>query len=127
MKQYHKPYKKKVSSGSGGKRRKLRDKKLAHIGGVFVNTKVASEDQRTITRARGGLAKQKLKRAGYANVVTKAGKIVKTKILRVLESHNPEYVRGNVITKGAVIETELGKVQVTNRIGQSGVVNAKQL
>jgi small subunit ribosomal protein S8e len=41
----------------------------------------------------------------------------------VLESHNPEYVRMNIVTRGAVVETELGKARVTNRVGQDGIVN----
>jgi small subunit ribosomal protein S8e len=127
LEQYHKPHTKKVSSGSGGKKLKSHDKKLAHVGGIFAGTKVADEEYRITTRTRGGNTKQKLKKALYVNVVTKEGKIVKKKILRVVESHNPEFVRSNIITKGAIIETELGRVRVTNRVGQDGVVNGVQL
>lgn len=123
MKQYHKPHTKKVSSGTGGKRVKFRDKKLAHVGGVFAATKVADKDERVAVRGRGGTLKTKIKRALFVNVKAKDGKMAKTKILGVLESHNPEYVRQNIITKGAVLNTEVGKVKVTNRVGQDGVVN----
>ena len=64
----------------------------------------------------------KLKKAVTISVVTKEG-IKKAKVLRVLESHNPEFVRTNIITKNAVVETDLGKVRVTNRVGQDGIVN----
>jgi small subunit ribosomal protein S8e len=37
---------------------------------------------------------------------------------------NKHYIRRNIITKGAIIETELGKAKVTSRPGQDGVVNA---
>ncbi|MBS3067203.1 30S ribosomal protein S8e [Candidatus Micrarchaeota archaeon] len=123
MKQYHKPHTKKVSSGTGGKRVKFRDKKLAHVGGVFTATKVADKDERVVSRGRGFNLKTKLKRAAFVNVKNKEGKMSKAKILGVLESHNPEYVRQNIITKGAVLNTEAGKVKVTNRVGQDGVVN----
>ena len=123
MKQYHKPHAKKVSSGTGARRVKFRDKKLAHTGGVFTATKVASEDKRSVVRGRGGTTKTKIKRAAFINVRTKDGKIVRIKIISVEQSHNPEYVRQNIITKGAVLNTDLGKVRVTNRIGQDGVVN----
>ena len=122
MQQYHKPQEKKVSAGTGGRRRVFRDKKLAHVGGVFASTKVATKDVKSTVRSRGGKLKQKLKKAVTINVVTKTGS-KKAKVLRVLESHNPEYVRMNIITKGAVVETDVGKVRVTNRIGQDGVVN----
>ncbi len=124
MRQYHKPHTKKVSSGSGGKKRKQKDKQLAHVGGVFVSTKVAKEDYKITLRGRGKNLKQKLKKALYANVLTKEGKMLKTKVLRVLESHNPEYVRSNIITKGAIIETEIGKARVSNRVGKDAVINA---
>ena len=123
MKQYHKPHTKKVSSGTGGKRVKFRDKKLAHVGGVFTATKVADKDERVVFKGRGYTLKTKLKRAAFVNVKNKEGKMSKAKILGVLESHNPEYVRQNIITKGAVLNTEAGKVKVTNRVGQDGVVN----
>lgn len=122
MKQYHEPHRKKVSKGTGGRRGKARDKKLAHVGGVFVSTRVSETEVRQVVRTRGGNQRAKLKKAAVANVVTKSG-VKKAKILRVLESHNQEYVRMNIITKGAVVETDLGKVKVTNRIGQDGIVN----
>ncbi|RLF79472.1 30S ribosomal protein S8e, partial [Thermococci archaeon] len=37
---------------------------------------------------------------------------------------NRQYVRRNIITKGAIIQTEIGKAIVTSRPGQDGVVNA---
>jgi small subunit ribosomal protein S8e len=122
MDQYHQPFKKKVSSGTGGRRKKIRDKKLAHIGGVFTATKVSENDVRAKVRVRGGNTSLNLKKAGFVNVVTKDG-VKKTKITKVTESHNPEYVRRSIITRGAVLETELGKVKVTNRVGQDGVIN----
>lgn len=123
MKQYHKPHTKKVSSGTGARRVKFRDKKLAHIGGVFIATKVAETDMREVARGRGNTIKVKLKRAAYANVRTKDGKMVKTKITAVVESHNKEHVRQNIVTKGTVLNTQAGKIKVTNRPGRDGVVN----
>jgi len=38
---------------------------------------------------------------------------------------NKEFLRKRIITKGAIIETELGKAVVTSRPGQDGVINAK--
>jgi small subunit ribosomal protein S8e len=123
MDQYHKPYDKKVSSGTGGRRRKFNDKKLSHIGGTFPATKVAAKDLKVSVRGRGGIMNVKLKKASAINVVMKDGKMKKVAIKRVLESNNPEYVRMNIITRGAVVETELGKARVTNRVGQDGIVN----
>lgn len=123
MEQYHKPHEKKVKSGTGGKRLKFKDKRLCHAGGVFASTKVADRDLTVGVRGRGGRRRLKLKKAAMINVVLKDGKMKKVGIKRVLESHNPEFVRMNIITKGAVVETELGKVRVTNCVGQDGIVN----
>jgi small subunit ribosomal protein S8e len=122
MDQYHESTLKKVSSGTGGMRRKGRDKKKSHMGGVFTSTKVAAEERKESVRTRGGNARNRLKRAPFVNVVIE-GKCKKAKITAVTESHNPHYARQNIITKGAILNTELGKVRVTNRVGQDGVVN----
>lgn len=120
--QYHEPSGKKVSAGTGGRKRKFRDRKLAHIGGGFTATKVSEKEDRYLKRGRGGKPKVKARRAGFVNVLVE-GKTRKAKILSVVESHNPQYARQNIITKGAILNTEVGKVRVTNRVGQDGVVN----
>lgn len=123
MEQYHRSHKKKVGAGTGGRKRKYRDKKLSHIGGEFAATKVGDEkDVKSKVRGRGGSTGIKLKKATVVNFV-KDGKTQKAGIVRVVESHNPEFVRRNIITKGAVVETKVGKVKVTNRVGQDGVIN----
>ncbi|MEK6949175.1 MAG: 30S ribosomal protein S8e, partial [Nanoarchaeota archaeon] len=37
---------------------------------------------------------------------------------------NRHFVRRNIMTKGAIIETEKGKARITSRPGQDGAVNA---
>jgi len=37
---------------------------------------------------------------------------------------NPNYIRRNIITKGAVIETSEGRARVRSRPGQTGQVTA---
>lgn len=123
MDQYHRSHSKKVSAGTGGRRRKSRDKKLAHMGGVFASTKVSESDSKVSVRKRGGSKRKRIKKASMVNVVLKDGKMKKATIKKLLESHNPEYVRMNIITRGAVLDTDLGKVRVTNRVGQDGLVN----
>jgi small subunit ribosomal protein S8e len=120
--QYHEPTRKKVSAGTGGRKRKFRDRKLAHMGGGFTATKVSDKEDRYLKRSRGGNVKVKARRIGFVNVLAD-GKTKKAKILSVIESHNPQYARQNIITKGAVLNTDAGKVRVTNRVGQDGVVN----
>ncbi|HIQ51038.1 MAG TPA: 30S ribosomal protein S8e [Nautiliaceae bacterium] len=83
--------------------------------------------ERKIERVFGGNYKVRLKKEEYANVVIdkEKGIVKRTKILRVLENpSNREFNKKKIITKGAIIETELGKAVVTSRPGQDGVINA---
>ena len=50
------------------------------------------------------------------------------KIITVRENPaNPNYVQRNIVTKGAILETELGLVRVISRPGQDGVLNGVRL
>ncbi|MEM4389965.1 MAG: 30S ribosomal protein S8e [Candidatus Micrarchaeia archaeon] len=111
-------------SGSGGKRKKFRDVRRSEIGGPFTATRVGEADVRETKRVRGGGVKVKLKKASFVNVVISPGQTKRAKIRTVLDSPaNRHYARQNIIVKGSIIDTELGKVRVTNRVGQDGVVN----
>lgn len=130
MVQYHKQPKTKAS-GTGGKKRALRGKLLAHFGGFFSRThfkKEADKEVRETRRTKGGSAKQAGKIVLFANVSGQgaaAGKVSKARILDVKESpDNPHHSRENIVTRGAIIETDLGKAAVTSRPGQSGMVSA---
>jgi len=75
-------------------------------------------------RTKGGGVKRILLKTNVANISTK-GKSQKAKILSVFENKaDSQFVRRNIITKGAVIQTDLGKALVTSRPGQNGIVNA---
>ena len=113
--------------GTGGRRGRHSDKKLRYIGGVFTATKVGKSDVRALKNARGNYGKLKLKTAHFVNVLTRDG-MKKVPVRTVLETpDNRHHARQNIITKGAVIDTELGHVKVTNRVGQDGVVNGRLL
>ena len=115
------------TKGTGGKRGKASDKKLRFVGGSFTATKVGAKEIRKLKRARGNTAKVKLRTAKFINVLTKEG-MKKVAMRTVLETpDNRHYARQNILTKGAVVDTEIGKVKVTNRVGQDGVVNGKLL
>lgn len=129
MEQYHGPSKTK-SNRTGAKRKKNTDKKLLHHGRPSASTKVISDGEETkkSVRTKGGGAKIKLKRGKYVNTVMKDGSKKKTVIKNVLETpDNRHHARQNIITKGAILETEIGKVKVTNRVGQDGIINGVQV
>ena len=68
--------------------------------------------------------KRKLLSVNQVNVSTKDGKTVRATVKNVVENDaDPNYVRRNIITKGAVLETDAGMIRVTSRPGMHGVVS----
>jgi len=77
-------------------------------------------------RTRGRNQKIRIMTSDVAFVVDpKSGKTTKTEIISVVENQaNIHYVRRNIMNKGAIIETKIGKAKITSRPGQSGNINA---
>ena len=77
-------------------------------------------------RTKGNNRKARAKTIEVAYIVDpKNNKTTKTEIVSVVENKaNIHYVRRNIINKGAIIETKLGKAKVTSRPGQCGSINA---
>ncbi len=114
-------------NGNGKRRNKIRDKKRSEMGNYFIATKLAEADRVDIVRRRGGMEAPVLKNAGFANLLTKQG-YKKVAIKGVTDSpDNRNFARQNIITKGTMINTELGKAVVINRPGREGSINARLL
>ena len=108
---------------SGGKYVKQRKKKKNERLGQKKAVKLSDSDKRKAKRVRGGNKKVFLLRAKIVNVQIK-GKTQKAEIKNVLETPSNRFLaRQNVITKGTIVETELGKARVTNRPTQEGIIN----
>jgi small subunit ribosomal protein S8e len=114
-----------VRKVTGGRRRPAQMKRRAEIGLAPADTHIGEARSRII-RTYGGNDKVRALRANYANVTNPAnGETKKVKIEKVEENvANPNYVRRNLLTKGAVIKTEIGKAKITSRPGQDGIINA---
>jgi len=102
---------------TGGNKRAWRGKRAFEAG---------SEPTETRVSMYGGGTKVRIAVADWAVVTDKSsGKSSKSKLLRVVRNPaNVDYQRRGVITKGAIVETELGQARVTSRPGQHGVINA---
>jgi len=108
---------------SGGKYIKGKKKKSYEIAGQKRTVKVGEEKRKT-KRTRGGNKKVFLFKAKFINVQTKNKGQKKVEIKNVLETPSNRFLaRQNIITKGTIVETELGKVKVTNRPSKEGIVN----
>ena len=115
---------KSTRSPSGARNVANRGKRKSELGRDPAETRVDDKNLRKI-RTRGGNEKLRLATANKINLTdVKSGKTQVTDILGVIENDaNPNYVRRNIITKGAVVETPEGNAKVTSRPGQDGVVN----
>ncbi|MFB6267338.1 MAG: 30S ribosomal protein S8e [Halodesulfurarchaeum sp.] len=108
---------------TGARVRPHRNKKKRELGRLPTETQVG-EPRFRVVDARGNVTKQRALSTNVANV-TDEGETSRAEILDVVENRaNPNYARRNIITKGAIIETEAGYARVTSRPGQSGQVNA---
>jgi len=96
-------------------------------------TEVASEEQlafvgdtdaRKNYRKRAGSQTVRILSVNKVNVNTKDGKTIRATVKNVVGNDaDPNFVRRNIVTKGAVLETDKGLVRVTSRPGMHGVVS----
>jgi small subunit ribosomal protein S8e len=111
---------------TGGRYRPKRKKKAFEIAPEIQFAMIDEERSMKAYRTRGNNKKARLMTVMSANVYNpKTGKVKNTKVLTVKSNTaNPNYVQRNIITKGAMVQTEMGVARVTSRPGQDGVVNA---
>jgi len=112
-------------SSRGSRYKKSRDYKKHELGRLPSLTGLGKKRTQNI-RILGGHKKLRLLSVEFANVVDpKTKKSQKSKIKTIKESPaNRHFVRRNIMTKGAIIETDAGKARISSRPGQDGVINA---
>lgn len=128
---YQKPFKQTSCKNSmrigrkltGGRYKKVKKKKKTDMPGQNRTVKLG-ERKAKILRGRGGNTKIISFKGNIANVnVNGKSKIVK--ILNVVETPSNIFLaRQNILVKGAIIETEIGKAKITNRPSQEGQIQA---
>lgn len=108
---------------SGG-RYKTVGKKKKFFGNIPTLPNIGVKRAKTM-RLLGGNSRHRLLAGEIVNVMDpKTNKAKKTTMTNVVDNPaNRHYVRRNALTKGAIVETELGKVQITSRPAQDGCVN----
>ena len=110
---------------SGGRYHKAGSKKKFELAGFPALTKIGEVKRTKVSRTIGGNIKQSILVINEINIADKKGKTVKTELINVLENPaNPNLVRRNILTKGAIVETKVGKARITSRPGQEGTLNA---
>ncbi len=112
-------------SKTGRRVRYHRGKRKSEIGREQHLTIVGEQKTKKV-RTKGANQKIRVKTGNIAFVVDpKTKKTTKTEIISVVENQaNIHYVRRNIMNKGAIIETKMGKARITSRPGQTGNINA---
>ena len=109
---------------TGGRLRPIRKKRRFEIGRELQFATLGDRSLK-LYRVRGANTKVRILGEVSVNVYdpsTKKTKVAKAVTVRE-NGANPNYVQRNIITRGAILETELGQVQVRSRPGQDGVLN----
>ena len=112
-------------SKTGRRIRYARNKRKFEIGRELHLTTIGTMKRKPI-RTRGNNRKTRTLTADIAYVIDpKTHQTTKTEIVTVVENAaNIHYVRRNIMNKGAIINTKIGKARITSRPGQTGVISA---
>lgn len=109
---------------SGARYKVAPTKRIHQQGSAAARTSVG--DRRVVVkRVQGGEQKNRSLSTNVVNVFDAAKKkYVQAKIEGVAENAaNRHFVRRNIITKGAIVKTDMGTVRITSRPGQEGALN----
>lgn len=110
---------------SGGLYKSFKKKRLHELGREASLTKLGSKRLVNI-RVMGANLKFRLLSIDTANVYDpKDKKYKQAKIKTIVQNPaNRHFVRRNIMTKGAMVETDIGRARITSRPGQDGTINA---
>jgi len=113
--------KRKVSTGKYIKYRKTKKNEL---GSNPTFTKIGKVKRKKV-KEYGGNEKVRSLVAENINVYDpKSKKYKQAKIKTVVENPaNRHFVRRNILTRGTIVDTEIGKAKITSRPGQEGTLN----
>jgi small subunit ribosomal protein S8e len=108
---------------SGGRYKKRRKKKSYELHSKPLDLVIGKEKKKKI-RIRNGKIKTILLRTNKINIINQ-----KTHKTRIVEMKNVSEVpsniflaRKNILVKGAIVDTEIGKAKITNRPKKEGFV-----
>jgi len=108
---------------TGGRYKKSRKSRLFEKKGQPRVVKLGKNKTKTMKTVGGHLKIVSLS-GNTVNIMHK-GKAKKANIKNVLETNsNRFWARQNILVKGAIIDTDLGKAKITNRPSQEGQIQA---
>ena len=113
-----------TSKITGGRRSPLRIRRKYETD-RYPNEAINGAQVTVTRRVRGSNNKVALKSIDFVNLATGVSKVIKSKIIKVLDNatNNDYRIRG-IISKGAILETKEGKCKIVSKPGQTGIANA---
>ena len=125
MAKWHGISRRKPSGGRLKRPSRYRGKRKTEISSENQFAFVRDKDARKLYRKTAGSQTVRVLSVKNINVnKPKEGKTVRAKITNVVRNDaDTNYVRRNIVTKGAIVETDIGQVRVTSRPGMHGVVS----
>ena len=113
-----------TSKITGGRRKPLRIRRKYETD-RYPNEAINGAQVTITRRVRGNNNKVALKTIDFVNLSTGDAKVIKTKIIKVIDNAtNNDYKRRGIISKGAILQIQEGKCKVVSKPGQLGIVNA---
>jgi len=110
---------------TGARYKAYRKKRQYELGREPSFTKLGKK-RIQIIRTMGSNRKLRMLSSDTANLFDPKSKSFKQAKIKTITDNpaNRHFIRRNIMTKGSVIDTELGKARITSRPGQDGVINA---
>ena len=109
---------------SGGRKVQARGKRSTEISTEKQLALIGESKTKSYRRTGGNTLVRVLAADKVSINDPKTGKTSLGTIENVVENESdPNYVRRNVLVKGAIIETDKGRVKITSRPGKDGVIN----
>ncbi|HIE63867.1 MAG: 30S ribosomal protein S8e [Methanobacteriota archaeon] len=124
MAKWHGISRRKATGGRLKRPNRYRGKRKTEISSENQFAYIGESDKTKSYRKTAGSQTVRVTRVFHVNVNRADGTTTRTTTNNVSENNaDSNYVRRNIVTKGAVLDTELGRVRVTSRPGMDGVVS----
>ena len=124
MAKWHGSSRRKPTGGRLKRPNRYRGKRRTEVASEEQLAFVGEKDARKNYRKRSGSQTVRALSVNKVNINKKDGKTIRATVKNVAGNDaDPNYVRRNIVTKGAILETDAGMVRVTSRPGMHGVVS----
>ena len=125
MAKWHGISRRKPSGGRLKRPNRYRGKRRTEVSSEAQYAYIGEKDDRKMYRKNAGSQTPRLLSANTVNVnIPKEGTTVKATINSVIANDaDPNFIRRNIVTKGSIVDTSMGKVKITSRPGMHGVAS----